>query len=52
MPVRRVSGGYRFGSTGKVYRTKKQAQAQARAIYASGYQENRKPKTLKASKRK
>lgn len=39
MPVNKVPGGYRFGTTGKVYPTKAQAEAQARAIYASGYRE-------------
>lgn len=37
MPVHKTKGGYKFGKTGKVYKTKKQAQKQARAIYASGY---------------
>ena len=37
MPVKRVPGGYRWGQTGKVYPTKAQAEAQGRAIYASGY---------------
>lgn len=41
MPIRRVPGGYRFGKTGKVYPTKAQAEAQAKAIYASGYRENK-----------
>ena len=36
MPVRRVQGGYRWGSSGKVYKTKKQAERQGRAIRASG----------------
>lgn len=44
MPVRKVKGGYRWGETGKVYPTREQAQAQGRAIYASGYN---KPKNLK-----
>lgn len=45
MPIRRVPGGYRFGKTGKVYPTKAQAEAQAKAIFASGYRENeKKPK--------
>ena len=39
MPVHRVPGGYQWGKTGKVYPTKAQAEAQARAIYASGYRE-------------
>ena len=40
MPVRKVSGGYKFGKGGKLYKgkgAKKKAQKQARAIYASGY---------------
>ena len=37
MPVRKVKGGYRWGSSGKIYQTKRQAQRQARAIYAAGY---------------
>ena len=39
MPVVKVPGGYRFGQSGKIYPTKAQAEAQARAIYASGYRE-------------
>ena len=39
MPVQKVKGGWRFGQTGKIYPTKAQAEAQARAIYASGYKE-------------
>jgi len=37
MPVRKVPGGYRWGSKGKVYKTKAQAAKQGRAAYASGY---------------
>lgn len=37
MPVKKVGSGYRWGSSGKVYPTKKQAVAQGRAAYASGY---------------
>jgi len=37
MPIRKVKGGYKWGSSGKTYRTKKAALRQARAIYASGY---------------
>lgn len=32
MPVRRVSGGYRWGSTGRVYKQKWRAERQERAI--------------------
>lgn len=35
MPVRKVDGGYRYGTTGKVYKTKKEAEEQGRAIKAS-----------------
>ena len=45
MPVRRVPGGYQWGQSGKVYPTKAQAEAQARAAYAAGYRE--KPTTDK-----
>lgn len=38
MPVMKTpSGKFKFGSSGKEYPTKAQAQRQARAIYASGY---------------
>lgn len=37
MPVHKTNGGWKWGSTGKVYKTKAGAQRQARAIYASGY---------------
>ena len=39
MPVHKVPGGYKWGNTGKVYPTRAQAEAQGRAIYASGYRE-------------
>ena len=39
MPVHKVKGGYKWGKSGKVYPTKKQAEKQAKAIYASGYKE-------------
>ena len=42
MPVHKVmkngkTVGYQYGRSGKVYPTKKAAERQARAIYASGY---------------
>ena len=37
MPVHKVNGGYKWGSSGKVYKTKAEAERQARAAYASGY---------------
>lgn len=42
MPVRKVDGGYKWGNTGKVYPTKAQAEAQGRAIRATGWSENKK----------
>ena len=41
MPVMKVEGGYRFGKTGKVYKTKAAAEKQAKAIYASGYKKKK-----------
>ena len=37
MPVRKVAGGYKWGTHGKVYKSKAKAARQGRAIYASGY---------------
>jgi len=37
MPIRKVKGGYKWGSRGKVYKTKKGAEKQMRAAYAHGY---------------
>ena len=37
MPVRKVKGGWRWGESGKIYKTKKAAERQGRAIHASGY---------------
>lgn len=44
MPVRKVKGGYRWGTTGKVYPTKKEAEKQGKAIMASGYKKKGKKK--------
>lgn len=41
MPVRKVKGGWKWGKSGKTYKTKKQAEKQGRAIYASGYKKKR-----------
>ena len=35
MPVRKIKGGYKYGTVGKVYPTKAQAEKQGRAIRAS-----------------
>jgi uncharacterized protein len=37
MPTKKVKGGYKWGSKGKVYPTKAQADRQGRAAYANGY---------------
>lgn len=39
MPVRKVKDGYQWGTVGKVYPTKAEAEKQGRAIYAAGYRE-------------
>lgn len=44
MPINKVSGGYKYGTTGKLYPTKKQAEAQASAIKISQSKESKKPK--------
>ncbi len=41
MPVRKVKGGYRWGRSGKVYRSRSAAAKQGRAIYASGYKKRK-----------
>ena len=41
MPVKKTKGGYKWGSSGKVYPTKAQAEKQARAAYASGYKKKK-----------
>ncbi len=38
MPVKKTKKGYKFGSSGKEYPTKEQADKQAKAIYASRLQ--------------
>lgn len=42
MPIKKVSGGWKWGKSGKVYKKKSDAQKQARAIYASGYKSKKK----------
>ena len=44
MPVHKVAGGWKWGKSGKVYKTKAGAQKQAAAIYASGYRGEKKRK--------
>tara|TARA_R100000808_G_scaffold10564_1_gene27923 strand:+ start:1248 stop:1388 length:141 start_codon:yes stop_codon:yes gene_type:complete len=45
MPVQKVKGGYRWGKSGKIYKSKAAAKRQGRAIYASGYKRKRKAKS-------
>ena len=35
MPIRRVKGGYRYGKTGKIYKSRKKAIKQGQAIAIS-----------------
>lgn len=50
MPIREVRNnqgktiGYQWGSSGKIYRNREDAEKQARAIYASGYKEKKEKK--------
>lgn len=44
MPVHKVSGGYKWGQHGKVYKTKWEALRQAAAAYAAGYKKRKKKK--------
>lgn len=37
MPIKKVKGGYRWGSKGHVYKTRAGAAKQAKAAYANGY---------------
>lgn len=41
MPIRRVKGGWKWGSEGHVYRSRRGAERQAQAAYAAGYREER-----------
>lgn len=44
MPVRKVKGGYQYGTTGKVYRSRAKAEAQGRAIRASQIRQGKRPR--------
>jgi len=41
MPINKVQGGYRWGKSGKVYKTKAEAEKQGRAAYAAGYKKRK-----------
>jgi uncharacterized protein len=40
MPIRKVSGGFKWGQHGHVYPTREGAAKQAQAAYANGYRED------------
>lgn len=44
MPVRKVAGGYKYGNTGKVYKSKAKAQKQGLAIRLSQLKRGKKVK--------
>ena len=44
MPIKKTSKGYKWGTSGKVYPTRKQAEKQAKAAHASGYKQRGKKK--------
>jgi hypothetical protein len=44
MPVKKVPGGYQWGDSGKVYKSREEAEQQGRAVYASGYRQKQPPK--------
>ena len=44
MPVKRVAGGYKYGNTGKVYKSKAKAQKQGLAIRLSQLRKGKKIK--------
>jgi hypothetical protein len=52
MPIRKVKGGYKWGSKGKVYKNRKDAERQAAAAYASGYVKKGWKEVLKADPKK
>lgn len=41
MPVHKVKGGYKYGTKGKTYKKKEDAEKQGRAIKASQYRKKR-----------
>ncbi len=47
MPIRKVSGGYKWGSKGKVYKSREGAVKQAQAAHANGFKEKGKYGAMK-----
>jgi hypothetical protein len=41
MPIKKVKGGWKWGSKGKTHKTKAAAKRQAKAIYTSGYKKKK-----------
>jgi len=41
MPVHKTDGGWKWGTSGKTYKTKAEAERQAAAIFASGWREKK-----------
>lgn len=52
MPIHKVKGGYKWGSKGKTYPSRKGAARQAAAAYANGYKKNNGFKHAAATKKK
>lgn len=44
MPVKKVAGGYKYGNTGKVYKSKAKAVKQGQAIRLSQIRQGKRPK--------
>ena len=40
MPIKKVDGGYKWGSRGKVYKRRSDSEKQAAAAYAAGYRKS------------
>jgi len=41
MPIKKVDGGYKWGSRGRVYKRREDAEKQAAAAYAAGYRKKK-----------
>lgn len=54
MPVQKITRGgmtmYRFGDSGKMYKTREEAEKQGRAMYASGYRSREDNKAERAGR--
>ena len=52
MPIIKVKRGYKWGKSGKVYPTRKQAERQAAAAYASVFGKKKKKRPKKRNRKK